>query len=90
MPLYEYRCPQGCLLELTQPMSVPTPAELFCDEHGTMSPREWTAPVAIIFRGRGFYSTDVKGGQERKRRKNAGDDLLRSHDPTAAAIARSL
>jgi predicted nucleic acid-binding Zn ribbon protein len=71
-------------------MSVPTPAEWRCDEHGVMAPREWTAPAAIHFRGSGFYSTDVKGAQERRRRPNPGDDLHRPHDPAAAKIARSL
>lgn len=52
--------------------------------------RVYTAPAAIHFRGPGFYSTDVKARQERKRRPNPGDDLYVGHDRAAAQIARSL
>lgn len=52
--------------------------------------RVFWAPAAIHFKGRGFYATDVKGAQERRRRPNPGDDLPRQHDPVADALARSL
>lgn len=37
--------------------------------------RVFHAPGAVHFKGPGFYSTDVKGRVERKRRRNAGDGL---------------
>lgn len=56
---------------------------------GKIAERVFAPPAAIHYRGRGFYATDVKGAQERKRRPNPGDDLFIGHDPQAAAIARS-
>ncbi|CAA9306527.1 MAG: hypothetical protein AVDCRST_MAG90-154 [uncultured Microvirga sp.] len=52
--------------------------------------RIFTVPAAIVFRGSGFYSTDVRGRLERRRRKNAGDSLPREHDAAADAIARRI
>jgi len=90
MALYEYQCPGGHVMELRQAMADPTPSELRCAEHDAAAPRLFTPPAAIHFRGAGFYATDVKSSQERRRRPNAGDDLARNHDPVAAAIAKSL
>jgi predicted nucleic acid-binding Zn ribbon protein len=90
VPLYEYQCPAGHTIELSQPIADPTPSELLCEGHDMMAARVWAPPAAIHFKGAGFYSTDVKGAQERRRRPNPGDDLHRPHDPAAAKIARSL
>ena len=89
MPTYEYRCADDHISELRQRMSDPTPTSIEC-HCGAPAARVWSAPAAIHFKGRGFYSTDVRGRQERRRRPNAGDDLYRDHDVDAAAIARSL
>ncbi len=89
MARYEYRCPLGHVTELVQSMMAPTPATTECQCEETAS-RVFTAPSAIHFKGPGFYATDVKGTQQRKRRPNPGDDLYRSHDQAAANIARSL
>lgn len=90
MPVYPYRCPEGHVTELVQKMSDPTPSVVECDECDCNAQRVFTAPAAIHYKGRGFYSTDVVGSQERRRRPNPGDDLHREHDQTAANIARSL
>lgn len=94
MARYDFRCGAGVDTVLIQPMASPTPAEQPCDCDrpgcdGTAS-RVWEAPAAIHFKGQGFYATDVKGSQERRRRPNSGDRLARPHDPDAAQIARSL
>lgn len=90
MVTYEYRCACTATATIEQPMradgppeSVPCPAA--CGERAM---RVWSAPAAIHFRGPGFYSTDVKGRTERRRRPNPGDDLHREHDPAADFIAR--
>lgn len=86
---YPFRCPNGHDTELVLSMhdDIPATTECICDETAT---RVWEAPAAIHFKGRGFYATDVKGSQERRRRPNAGDSLARIHDPEAAALAKSL
>lgn len=89
MARYDYRCPDGHVTELVLPIGEDLPAstQCICDEPAV---RVFTAPAAIHFKGRGFYATDVKGSQERRRRSNPGDKLARTHDPDAAAIVRSL
>lgn len=92
MARYEFLCPDGHLTEITQPMADTVPEQVACADGPCDQPaaRVWEPPAAIHYKGRGFYSTDVKGAQERRRRKNPGDDLPVGHDPVAAAIARSL
>ena len=55
MPIYEYRCDQGHTFEVMQRMT-DDPLTL-CDEHGTPVQRVFH-PVAVHFKGSGFYNTD--------------------------------
>lgn len=61
-----------------------------CPTCGEAGRRLFEVPAAIHFKGPGFYSTDVTGKLHRKRRKNAGDDLPKEFDHTAARIAQSI
>jgi putative FmdB family regulatory protein len=55
MPIYEYRCERGHTFEVMQRM---TDDQLtVCDEHGTPVQRVFH-PVAVHFKGSGFYNTD--------------------------------
>ena len=56
MPIYEYRCPNGHTFELFQKMSDP-PAEA-CATCGAGPVEKLLFPVAVHFKGSGFYSTD--------------------------------
>ena len=56
MPIYEYRCPNGHTFELFQKMSDP-PAEI-CVDCGAGPVEKLLFPVAVHFKGSGFYSTD--------------------------------
>jgi predicted nucleic acid-binding Zn ribbon protein len=76
--------------ELVQAMTDPTPEAVDCECCDMRASRVFTAPAAVVFRGRGFYSTDVKGRIERRRRRNAGDSLHRGFDTDAAAIAKTI
>lgn len=89
MPSHEYRCPNGHVttLDVRITEEVPGTTECICDERAA---RVWEAPAAIHFKGPGFYSTDVKGRLERRRRANPGDDLHKEFDDGAARIADSL
>ena len=56
MPIYEYRCPNGHTFELFQKMSDP-PADV-CTICGAGPVEKLLFPVAVHFKGSGFYSTD--------------------------------
>jgi putative FmdB family regulatory protein len=55
MPIYEYRCENGHTFEVMQKMTDP-PVES-CPEDGTPVQRVFH-PVAVHFKGSGFYNTD--------------------------------
>jgi putative FmdB family regulatory protein len=65
VPIYEYRCPNGHLFEVFKGMHDPAPAK--CEVCGE-SPLEIVLhPVAIHYKGSGFYSTDYgRGGRKGK------------------------
>jgi putative FmdB family regulatory protein len=56
VPIYEYRCPNGHTFELFQKMTDP-PAET-CVTCGAGPVEKLLFPVAVHFKGSGFYSTD--------------------------------
>ncbi len=56
MPIYEYRCPNGHTFELFQRMTDP-PADS-CATCGAGPVEKLLFPVAVHFKGSGFYSTD--------------------------------
>ena len=57
MPIYEYRCTNGHTFEVIQSMS-DDPVET-CEVCGAPVERVFH-PVAVHFKGSGFYSTDYK------------------------------
>ena len=68
MPIYEYRCPNGHTFELFQRMTDP-PAET-CVTCGAGPVEKLLFPVAVHFKGSGFYSTDYGS---RKTKAKEGD-----------------
>lgn len=65
MPIYEYKCPQGHVFELFQRMSDSPPAA--CEICGEGPVERVLYPVAVHFKGSGFYSTDYgRGGRKRE------------------------
>jgi putative FmdB family regulatory protein len=68
MPIYEYRCDNGHTFEVMQRMSDPTLTE--CTICGAPVQRVFH-PVAIHFKGSGFYNTDYG---KRKRGAAARED----------------
>jgi putative FmdB family regulatory protein len=65
MPTYEYRCPEGHTFELFQRMSDPSPEA--CEVCGSSPVQKVLYPVAIHFKGSGFYSTDYGRGASSRR-----------------------
>jgi putative FmdB family regulatory protein len=70
VPIYEYRCPNGHTFEMFQRMSDAPVAT--CSICGAGPVEKLLFPVAVHFKGSGFYSTDY-GKRGRKTAKEAGD-----------------
>ena len=64
MPIYEYRCPNGHHFERFQAMTAPAPEE--CDVCGASPVELVLYPVAIHYKGSGFYTTDYGKGKKKK------------------------
>jgi putative FmdB family regulatory protein len=71
VPIYEYRCPNGHTFELFQRMSDPQPEA--CESCGASPVERVLYPVAVHYKGSGFYSTDYGRGN-RKPTKDGGSD----------------
>jgi putative FmdB family regulatory protein len=56
VPIYEYRCPNGHHFERFQAITAPAPEK--CDECGASPVELVLYPVAIHYKGSGFYTTD--------------------------------
>jgi putative FmdB family regulatory protein len=69
MPIYEYRCEQGHQFEVLQRMS-DEPVTI-CETCEAPVQRVFH-PVAVHFKGSGFYNTDY-GTRKRQREKDAGE-----------------
>jgi putative FmdB family regulatory protein len=68
MPTYEYRCPKGHTFELFQRMSDAPPEA--CEVCGASPVERVLYPVAVHFKGSGFYSTDYGRGGKKKDAKD--------------------
>ena len=75
MPIYEYRCPQGHTFEQFRRMSDPPPEA--CDVCGEGPVEIVLFPVAVHFKGSGFYTTDYGRGA---RKKDAAESTTTSSD----------
>jgi putative FmdB family regulatory protein len=64
MPIYEYRCPNGHLFELFQRIGDAQPEK--CEICGEGPVERVLYPVAVHFKGSGFYTTDYGRGSRRK------------------------
>ena len=64
MPIYEYRCPNGHLFELFQRIGDAAPEG--CEVCGAAPVERVLYPVAVHFKGSGFYSTDYGRGSRKK------------------------
>jgi putative FmdB family regulatory protein len=69
MPLYEYRCEEGHTFEVMQKMS-DDPVQS-CEVCGAPVQRVFH-PVAVHFKGSGFYNTDY--GKSKRRGGGGSDD----------------
>jgi putative FmdB family regulatory protein len=62
MPIYEYKCPHGHVFELFHGIHEPAPEA--CPTCGEGPLTRVLHPVAVHFKGSGFYSTDYGRGRK--------------------------
>jgi putative FmdB family regulatory protein len=80
VPIYEYRCPNGHTFEVLQKMTEP-PVEV-CSVCAAGPVEKILFPVAVHFKGSGFYSTDYGRGA-RKAAKDDGGGTEKAADKPA-------
>jgi len=78
VPIYEYKCPNGHLFEVFQKMT-DDPVEV-CEVCGEGPLQRVLYPVAVHFKGSGFYSTDYGRGSRKPSRD--GDKASESSSDT--------
>jgi len=71
MPIYEYRCPNGHVFEVFQRMDDPPPGT--CETCGEGPVQRVLYPVAVHFKGSGFYTTDYGRGRKAAKEGAAGE-----------------
>jgi putative FmdB family regulatory protein len=72
MPIYEYRCPKGHVFEVLQRMDDSQPDA--CEVCGAGPLERVLHPVAIHYKGSGFYATDYGRGSRRQAKDASGSD----------------
>jgi putative FmdB family regulatory protein len=84
MPLYEYKCPNGHLFEVFHGMTEPGPD--VCEVCAAKPLQRVLHPVAVHYKGSGFYSTDYgRGG--RKPKPDAGESSSGSDSSSSTTDA---
>ena len=86
MPIYEYRCPNGHAFEVFHGMTEPGPEA--CEVCNATPVQRVLHPVAVHFKGSGFYSTDY-GRSSRKPGGEGGDKSGEKSDSKSDAGSES-
>ena len=81
MPIYEYRCENGHLFEVLQKMT--DEPVTHCEECGAPVQRVFH-PVAVHFKGSGFYNTDYGTAKRKREQTQAAKDGADKHDAKQA------
>ena len=84
VPFYEYRRPDGTILEVMQKMTDPPLAE--DPETGVPLERVFH-PIAVHFKGKGFYNTDY--GTKKRAREKAETESTSKKDDAKSSDAKS-
>jgi putative FmdB family regulatory protein len=72
MPIYEYKCPNGHLFETFHGMMEPSPET--CEVCGAGPLQRVLHPVAVHYKGSGFYSTDYGRKSKQPSKDSGGSD----------------
>jgi len=82
MPIYEYRCENGHTFEVMQRMA--DPAVTKCEICGAPVQRVFH-PVAIHFKGKGFYNTDYGTKRKARELEKSAQEGADKHDDKMAS-----
>jgi putative FmdB family regulatory protein len=86
MPIYEYRCLNGHTFEVIQSMS-DDPVEI-CEVCGAPVERVFH-PIAVHFKGSGFYTTDYAKKAKSEASKDGGSSDSGSTDSGSSSESKS-
>jgi putative FmdB family regulatory protein len=81
MPIYEYRCEQGHLFEVMQ--KITDDPVTSCETCGAPVQRVFH-PVAVHFKGSGFYNTDYGTARRKRETESAAKEGADKHDSKQA------
>jgi putative FmdB family regulatory protein len=90
VPIYEYKCPNGHTFEVFQKMTDAPPET--CEVCGEGPIQRVLYPVAVHFKGSGFYSTDYgrasrKGARDGDKPSDSGADKGEKKDKDVKKVA---
>ena len=83
MPTYEYRCPDGHEFEVFQRMNDQPGAD--CPVCGQPATRQLSAGAGLLFKGSGFYITDYRDSDYKKKAEKEGGGAAKTDAPKADA-----
>jgi putative FmdB family regulatory protein len=78
MPTYEYRCPRGHHFEVFQRIS--EKPEAACPQCGEPGQRQISAGGGFLFKGGGFYATDHRSADYKKKASSEGGTAAPAKD----------
>ncbi len=78
MPTYEFRCPDGTIIERSFKISE-VPEQIPAPDGSGMAVRQISGGAALLFKGSGFYITDY-GKDGKKDQRTAGGSEKKSPD----------
>ena len=77
MPIYEYRCENGHLFEVMQ--KITEDPVTVCETCGASVQRVFH-PIAVHFKGSGFYNTDYGTARRKRETEKSASDGADKHD----------
>ncbi len=87
MPIYEYKCPNGHLFETFHGMMEPSPET--CEVCGAGPLQRVLHPVAVHYKGSGFYSTDYGRKSKQPVKDGGGSDGSSSEGGSSSGSGES-
>jgi putative FmdB family regulatory protein len=83
MPIYEYKCPNGHLIEVFHGMMEAGPE--VCEVCGEGPLQRVLHPVAVHYKGSGFYSTDYGRKGKKPSKEGAGESSSSSDSSSSSS-----
>ena len=87
MPIYEYKCPNGHLFEVIHGMTEEGPA--VCEVCGETPLQRVLHPVAVHYKGSGFYSTDYGRRSKQPSKDGSSSDSSSGSDSGSGSSSSS-